>query len=184
MKKGTAIILLFCTSLLIGCGSSGSKAGKDSSSNSSAGSSAMTSVSAEPITMDNTPVQADMHNLFTAGGWRVAAPDPASFKNWGSTQAQTVTAAKNADETINFAAGWFSNAAQAIDAYDHITPENGDSVEDLSIPGVCEQIWLTMPDNEGYWLIRRQGKIVMSAWTQDAAKKDDMIGLFNTIAPH
>lgn len=83
--------------------------------------------------------------------------------------------------TMEFSAGWFADDEAAKTAFDYLAPADAEVLESQDSKDQVKRVWVTMPDEEGYWMVELHGVQVLSAWTSSTATKDELNSLFDAI---
>lgn len=180
-RRFMTMMLLASAAALCACHSADSNSSSVSSSAVSSHEVDSSSIasSAAPVMSELTPASDQVRQVLTNEGWNIREPLAKQFNAYGGVLPQSVIVAIRNGENYSISAAWFDSENTALDAYNHLAPHNGSTEEDLSEAGKFEEVWLTMPEGEGYWLIRRQGDAVFSVWSLESSRKEDMIRLLD-----
>lgn len=123
--------------------------------------------------------QAVVNNTLTNATWINKTVEPTSYHMWGEYLPTAVSIGAKEDGSAQISVGWFMDDNDAEKAYDQIVPRGNQTTKVLADENGFKEAWVTMPDDEGFWLIRQEGNNVLCAWTSDAQDKNELIGLFD-----
>lgn len=120
----------------------------------------------------------EMENILSNSGWDIQSTSAASFHLWEQMNPNILLLAENAAEEV-LIIGEFKSSEEAKMAYDSVVPLSDDSVTHSDVNGHL-QAMIPLRDNQGYWLFRQAGKVVMGAWMESPDSEGEFTSIFDS----